>query len=777
MFEWLFKFSRLNFSEGEIGFQVTPANLWFALFIVAALALGFIFIYSLATIYGSKKDKALSLGLRIPVLLLLALPLLEPVLITPDVVPDENFVAVLVDESASMSIPDGSNGTRFDDLRQILFDSDTPLSESLSANFKIRYYNFSDQTSRFTPVPLSPGAPEPLSPRTPDSPSTNLNQALERVVSDFRGLPLAGVVLLTDGGDNSDELAQNAAQNLKQENIPLHIVGLGQESFQQERELLTVTSSKAVEENTGAEIDLKVRSWMTETEPVKFNVFQGEQLVHSELKNLKGGGKIDQFSFFYEPQNVGVQNYRVEIETAAQEINKVNNSEDVLIDTRKDTIRVLYFEGNLRKDFKFIKRALEDDQVIEFASVSRTGTGKVYRQGIESSEQLSGGFPLTEAALHRYKAVILGDIEASSFSLEQLRLLENFVRVRGGGLLMLGGRVSLAEGDYWNTPIADLLPIEIDPGRRTIVPPRFSDPRSTDENQGFVFQPTAVGLENPILKFSPDTQINRSRWSSMPRLTSINYLGSPKPGALVLAEKPEDKYGPSEPLLAIQRYGKGRSAILATASTWRWQMQLPADDARHARFWRQLVRWLSASTPDRVNLDLDSRIYAPGEEVNLSVDLFSDTFKAIDGGDVSALLTKPDGSIERIDFQAELTEDGKYSKDILPQVNGLYKLSVVASKDGQTLLSTDQHFQIRPSNREYFDATLKRDYLESLAQTAGGFYYSADQVSNIPTNLSQRKTSTSIFTWEYLWDMPFLFGIILLLLSIEWISRRRKGLP
>ncbi len=765
MLDGLFKFSGVNFAEGELGFQAGP---WLFVFgiVVVLLVVGFGVIYLLTNRITNDRTKAVSLGLRIPALLLLCLPLFEPVLIIPDVVPDENFVAVLVDASASMTLSDGRLAdTRSGDVQHLLLEQN--MLDELAEHFKLRFYTFSEDATRT----------DSLAGVEAIGDGTNLSAALSRILDDFRGLPLAGAVLLTDGGDNSLETPLNRAEEFAAREVPLHIVGVGQERFEAERELLEVTVSRGVEETTGAEIDVKVRSWAEETEPVTFSLYRGDTEVFSERQRLKGSGLIDQFTFFYEPKETGAGEYVLRVEEAGGEMNTANNALHALIDMRRDTLRVLYFEGHLRPDFKFIKRALEDDEVVEFTSVSRTGTGKFYRQGLRRPDELEGGFPASEAELFDFEVVIFGDVEAANFSLEQLEMIEAFVRRRGGGFLMLGGRNTFAEGGYWNTPIASLLPTSLDLSRRAVIPPQFGDPEEPPEEQGFRFAPTAAGFENPILKLSPDPSENRSRWAAMPGLTSINYLGAVKPGASVLAEKPEDEFGAREPLLAVQRYGKGRAAALATASTWRWQMLLEAQDNRHERFWRQFARWLAASAAGPVHLDLAGSRFAPKEELSLSVTVADAGYAPISGASVRGLLTDPLGNVQEIAFEEELAEAGQYTARVLPSEEGVYELEVVAGSGGRVVGSDGMSFLVRPSQAEFHDATLKRAFLESLAEKGNGYYYDVDSAGDVPANLRGRRTSTSVYRAEYLWDVPFLFLLVLVLLSAEWIYRRRKGLP
>lgn len=764
VFESLFKFSRLQFAAGSLGVQAV------ALFaVVFLLGLGLLaFVYWRTNRFPNRRTRWTSFGLRAGAWLLLCLPLLEPVLITPDVVPDENFVAVLVDGSASMAIPDGPDGaTRYAAARNLLFDPDDGFAAPLADVFQLRYYTFADEASRVDSVATS----------APDGSGTNLSTALERVLADFQGLPLAGVVLLSDGGDTSTDVPLNQAEALRSRGIPLHVVGVGQASFAQERELLEATAAKSVEETTGAEIDVKVRSWAQERRPVTFRLFEGETEVFTAQRPLKGAGKIDQFSFFFEPETPGTQVYTLKIDEAPEETNTVNNALDLLIETARDTLRVLYFEGHLRREFKFTKRALEDDQVVSFTSVSRTGTGKFYRQGIASPDELRGGFPATPAELYQFKAVVLGDVEASFFSIEQLQMLESFVRIRGGGFLMLGGRLSFAEGNYWNTPLADLLPVELDPSRAQIVPRAFVDPAKEPAEQGFHFAPTALGFDNPILKLAADPAQNRSRWATMPTLTSLNYLGRAKPGAQILARKPDDDFGDAEPLLVVQRYGRGRSAALATASTWRWQMHLATEDTRHERIWRQLVRWLAASAPDPVALDLGPRRFAPGAAVPLRTTVFDDQYFPVADATVTARLTTPSGAEAEVPLTPSLTEPGLYTAPYVPDAEGIYEVAIAAQHPEGGVTTGSGRFLVRPSKAETYNATLKQPFLEHLATTAGGQYYAAEATGDLPEALRSRRTSTSIFHADYLWDLPLLFLLALGLLIGEWAYRRRKGLP
>lgn len=765
-FGFLLKFTSLQFREGNLVFQAAPPVLFWAVLLILLAVFGG--VYVLTNIYTSNSTRALSASIRSVALILLCLPFLEPALMLPEIVPDENFLAVMVDYSGSMSVKDGAIGeTRYDDVREILTGEQASILPQLEDHFKIRFYNFSTEANRI----------DSLSTIGPNGWGTGLAASMSKVVSDFKGLPLAGILLFSDGGDNGNGDPRDVAEELRGLGVPLHIVGLGKETLENERELLEVKTNKGLRAGSGAEIELKVRSWVKETEPVGVSLYDGETLVHARRVNLKGEGKIDFVSFSYDPDNKDAREYTVTISPLPEESNLENNSLNLLIDSRRDTVRVLYFEGHLRQEFKFVKRAIDNDQVLDVATLSRTGTGKYFRQGIRNATELSGGFPTTEEDLFQFKAIIFGDIEAGYFSLEQLEIIERFIRKRGGGFLMLGGRKSFVEGDYWNTPIGDVLPVELDPQRRLVIQPKFRRPDIPEEEQGFEFIPTRAGLENPILKLTADMSDNKIAWGHMPRLFSINYFGRVKPGAIVLAEKAKDRLGDAEPILVIQRYGRGRSAALATASTWRWQMLNEATDDSHERFWRQLIRWLGTSAPDQVNIELPGDRPEPGTEFPIRSMVYEPDFNPSESVELIGRVTGPYEGVRSLKFLPEISEEGEYVAGFSPNDPGIHTIEVEARRNGRLIGRQHESFISRHSKEEFYNATLKRSLLENLVGMTNGVYYEPAQYTDIPKNLTSRRTATSIWRSEYLWDMPLIFLLVVILLSIEWIYRRYKGLP
>ena len=158
------------------------------------------------------------------------------------------------------------------------------------------------------------------------------------------------------------------------------------------------------------------------------------------------------------------------------EENRANNSVTRLVNVESAKRRVLYVEGEPRWEYKFIRRAEEDDRIVTIVSMLRTSENKIYRQGIEDPKELADGFPSRAKDLFAYQAIVIGSVEASYFTPAQKELIQQFVDRRGGGLLLLGGRASLGDGGWAASNLADLLPVllaERQKERFIAIPRRF----------------------------------------------------------------------------------------------------------------------------------------------------------------------------------------------------------------------------------------------------------------------------------------------------------------
>ena len=150
-----------------------------------------------------------------------------------------------------------------------------------------------------------------------------------------------------------------------------------------------------------------------------------------------------------------------------------------------------------RPELPFTRRAVSADSALQLVALVRTAREKHLRLGVDDSLELVNGFPTRREELFQYRAIMLGSIEAGYFSADQLRMLQEFVGTRGGGLLALGGRRALGEGGYVGTPLDEVLPFALDPG----VSGRAEGPAAS-----ITVLPTSAGLDHPALAL-PSVQL------------------------------------------------------------------------------------------------------------------------------------------------------------------------------------------------------------------------------------------------------------------------------
>ena len=255
----------------------------------------------------------------------------------------------------------------------------------------------------------------------------------------------------------------------------------------------------------------------------------------------------------------GAKSLRFSLNLLAGEENPANNTLTRLVNVEDGKRRILYFEGEPRWEYKFIRRAETDDHVVQLVSMLRTTENKIYRQGIDDPKELAAGFPTTAEELFAYQAVIIGSVEADYFTPAQRDLLTQFVDRRGGGLLLLGGRSALADGGWAASGLADLLPV--------VLPSR----KGTFHRDNATVELTPAGMDSIICRLSEDPGTNAARWKKLPYIMDYEDPGVPKPGGAELVQM--NAGGRKLPLLITQNY----RARPNRRSGHRWNLAL-ADD-------------------------------------------------------------------------------------------------------------------------------------------------------------------------------------------------------
>ncbi len=765
MLDFLIKYSPVVYEQGQ-GFLRSQLSAWagFALLVLLAL---FVLGYRRTTSPLQRKWHVLMLGLRLMSLGVLVFCLLEPTLLVSTVVSQKSAVLVLVDDSESMTIPDApERQTRIGQVRQWLGNSAQAgtVLQRLQQNFRVETFRFSRNV-------------EPLgntSELRAQGKSTNLGQALEFAARRAQQSALSGVVLVTDGAASAGADPLQSARELVAARVPLFTVGVGTK-IANDVQIAKVNAASAVLENAMVEVNALLQTRGHEGASVNLELREGNTVVQRQAVTLREPST--RVSLQFTPPRSGFAKYTLALPRQPRELVASNNQKSFLINTRTRVARILYLEELHPWEFKFLSRALEGDAATQLTALLKTGPEKFYRLGLRDPGELAKGFPRQRTELFGYHAIVFGSIPATFFSKEQLQLVHDFVAERGGGFMMLGGMKAFAQGGYHDSPLADLLPVELPALANTdgrAIPPQL--------NEEFRFTPTAEYLAMPLLQMDFDPLINAQLWDKLPLLQGYNPLGPAKPGATILAVHPLHRTESPRIVMATQRYGRGRSAALATSTTWRWQMHLDHRNMTHERFWRQLVRWLSAQSADPVTIEMERESYSPGENVTLHLEVRDSTFVPHKNANVTVKITTPEGQAVSLfagaDLAAERTGDlAKYVASYEAGVEGMYQVEVLAhDKQGHFLGKAESAFFVEPSQAELANADLQAPVLQRLAEITNGRYFHVSEAEALPDAIQVARSSFSKLTEHDLWDAPIFFFALVLLLGLEWFVRRAKGL-
>jgi uncharacterized membrane protein len=529
-----------------------------------------------------------------------------------------------------------------------------------------------------------------------------------------------------------------------------------------------------------------------------------------------GDAKPLNFRFQFRPAKRGVSFYTVrafpaseeeeteggKLPTGSSEQTLANNSRLVVVDQGGGPYRVLYVGGRPNWEFKFLRRALHDDEQVQLVGLLRIARRQpkfdfqaarnrassplfegfdhpdpetaeaadqsvLVRLGTLDEVELRNGFPKSAAELYRYHAIIIDDIEAGFFTQDQLTLLRSFVSVRGGGLLMLGGPDSFAEGKYDRTPVGELLPVYL---AGPAAPP---DP-GTGAHRLVL---TREGWLQPWVRTRKTEDEERKRLAAMPAFQTLSRVGRIKPGAVTLAEV-GDAEGNALPALVAQSFGKGHVAALLIGDLWRWGMRRDnAEESDLERSWRQTARWLVSDVPSRVEAAVHPRPDSATPAVELAVRVWDEEYRPLDNARVTLRFTLPGGEALTLDAEPDGREAGSYAATYVPRQPRAHRvLATATAADGSTVGQREAGWAAQPAADEFARLVPDREYLKAIASKTGGEMIEGDRLDAFVAGLSARGAPITEPWTSPLWHDPLYFLVSIVCLVAEWGLRRVNGL-
>jgi len=788
---------------GSIIVPITPW-VWLGVPVLAATVVLLVWSYRRSPEIGAVHR--IAFFLRLLGVLILLLCLTEPLWSGRHVKSGENMFLVVADNSSGMNIRDqGMAQSRGDVLKSAFTPGKSGWLGKLAENFQLREYVFDSQLHRTTD----------FSELLFDGKASAIGGILQTIAQRYRGRPLAGVLLMTDG--NATDLGEQFYD--LSDVPPVYPVVVGTDRPQKDISVGNVSVSQTSFEDAPVTLQADVEASGYSGKTISLNLIDSAgKAVEQQTRKISRSDEKHTFRFKVRPDRSGVlfyklnaeeeksQNESMDQQAAPAEATLSNNKHTLVVDRGRGPYRILYVSGRPNWEYKFLRRAIGEDEYIQLVALLRVAMrepkyewlgrrGEVnnplyrgfdnkneeeaeqydqpvlVRLGTRDEAELRDGFPKTAEDLFGYHAVILDDIEAGFFTHDQMELLRRFVSERGGGFLMLGGAESFLEGDYNRTPIGQMLPVYLDRLPKTEISSRSKIHLAL----------TREGWLQPWARLRDNEQDEQKRLSTMPAFRVLNRLAAAKPGAQVVATVGSNSDG-QFPALVVQRYGSGRSAALTIGDIWRWGMEDPEMHKDMDKFWRQTLRWLIADVPNRISLQVVKKPGQANQPVVFQVRVRDKKFEPMNDVSISIEVTDPNSQTVKLAAGPMVNEAGLFEAMYVPRFDGSYFASaVVTDADGLELGNAETGWAVDLEAREFQSIRTNRPLLERIARQTGGQVVELDGLDSFARSLPTLNAPV-MDTWTRpLWDlrgiMPAVFLFVLMCFIGEWALRRWKGMP
>jgi uncharacterized membrane protein len=676
-------------------------------------------------------------------------------------------LTVLIDSSQSMGFPadpkaspgDKPAASRLDVVREKLTGGKEPLIQKLNRDYDLRLVRFGTSME-----PIAPGS---LAAMRAQDPGTRLIELLRAAARD--GAAQSAILVFSDGIANGDQKSLDGMAPLP---VPIFTVGVGQAEGFTDVRISKLGAPEFAFRGREFKLELTVQAsgMKGKTVPLFFN--RGKNLITTRPIAIDRDQFEQKVTLAFTPKELGTHAFSVSIPAQPGEQIIPNNHKEFKVEVQRDKIRILTLSGSPAWNYRFLRMAMKQDPLIELVSFVflRTPTDTV---DVPESQLSLIPFPIDDIFLEELKnfdVIFLDDFSHRAyFNPVYLDRVKDFVR-DGGGLAMLGGTRAFDSGGYGDSALREVLPVEL-------------DGKGEFETRGAVQAAlTAAGRAHPITRLLPDPKANEEAWRKMPPLTGMNQVRGVRGESLLTAGSPDSPGG--APLLAIGRFGKGRTLALMTDDAWRWNFIAVGNKEtpqNHLKLMRQAVRWLAQEPAfEQVQLRPISASQ-PGEKVAIKLHVLKDDFTPTREASVQLRVFSPEGEPIMVSAAAD-SEEGEYTGEFTPTREGTYRVEAEASLGGKALGKGKTSFTAAFSYGETDDGLPRLDLLKQIAETSKGEYISISDwndkaLERISARLESIAPSEIVEQRQTrLWNNLWPFAIMLALLSVEWWMRRKWGL-
>jgi uncharacterized membrane protein len=743
------------------------------LIVAAAVAL----VLSAATLLGSRRRHGVWLViLRAAALLACLVVALQPTLELRQIVRVPNRVAVLVDASRSMDVRPPDGGPSRAERAATLLARTAPARTAWERDgHRVDVYTFGEG--------LVPSTFEALrAPPTADA--TRIGEALAELRARYAGHDLGAVIVISDGIDTGrigkGPLDAETRAAIEALGAPVHTVGVGEPALR-DLSVAAVMADEFAFVRTAVTIEAVVRQSSLPDRQVDVTLTRDGRPVASRAVVLRGASSEEKISFDWVPDHPGTFVFQIATPVLHGEALASNNAQLFTVKVIRDRVRVLHVCGRPSWDERFLRAMLRRDPNVDLVSffILRTETDEQPWNRHELSLIPFPTYEIFEDQLRSFDLVIFQNFNYAPYGVAPyLSGLRDYVE-QGGALAMVGGDLSFTAGGYGETPLQDVLPVDLPQGEGLMTTDAFK-PRLTAE-----------GRVHPITSLLLDPRENETRWGKLPALEGLNQVQRLRAAAVPLLVHPSLHVdgGKPAPVLAVGEPGKGRTLALLTDSAWHWGIVAAGegDDGRaFQRFWENAIRWLVRDPAlTLLHIDLDRAEYRRHQSPSVRVRAMHPDYTPAGGVTVALSVTNAESggaaspgaearttpaSIRHQEVTTDVQGESHVDLGALPA--GAYRLTGRATLDGRAV-TENKTFVVRVEGKELEDIVSRDDVLRAIADVGGGSYH-RNSLGDVSIR-DPREVRVGRRQQIQVWSHPALLLLALCLLGIEWVVRRRAG--
>jgi uncharacterized membrane protein len=741
----------------------------FPLAIIVLLAAGFAVLLILQwRDLGRRVTPAVRLGLTLlrgMVYLFVLGMLLNPTLVIQKVLRLLPSLAVVVDTSGSMGLPETDGRSRLQQIVDYL-RHDTPAAlPTLTQHYQVKLYQF-DETLRTLPS-------DDLEQVQGGGDTTDITGSLTTLVEESQTTRPKGIVLFSDGAHLGMDVGLDY---LRQAEIPIVTVGLGNPTTYHDIRIASVQAPSLTFLHYPVDVQATLHTWGYQGERIPVVLKRADRVVATQTVEVTSTPFQQQVHFEIMPEETGEFTYTISVAPRLGEVLTDNNQRTFPISVVRDKIRVLLVCGTPTWNYRFLRLALKQDPSVDLISfvILRTPTDVV---NVPENQLSLIPFPtrrLFTQELQNFDLIIFENFSFQFyFPWYYLENVRTYVS-EGGAFAMIGGPLSFAQGGYVGTPIEEILPVTLRPDRDDYRP----------ATQRLVLTPE--GKTHPITRLSADVQANELLWEEMPELDALNVVAQAKPEATVLAVSDGRFDGISAaPLLAVQRFGKGRTLALMSDYTWKWNFQLAGQmdsNQYYLQFMRQLTRWLIRDPVlKQVRMMADATEFSLGSDITGTIQVLQDDYRPAPDAVLTVTLRTPAGTEEPVEL-GPTSNPGEYRYRFHASNVGLYSLEAQATIGPSTHEADRLLLRVYHPGDENQQAAPNHALLQDIAEQTGGVFFALqDPARPTLSSLVEFFGGTPSYkvleeTRQRIRETLPLFLLMLFCLALEWWWRRRVGL-